>query len=189
MITVKMPVDFEFHVRELPNDLRAQFKSKIAMTGLYVNIPPGSSATIQGFGMPFSGANATLGDWVNKDGIMVDGMTLRQFLCQKSFRLVVGKTHTDWMTDFMPRCLVSTYAFPYGTAHYYDMERYLEMRDVMKGARMEPCATFDNDNDHVAVITQSVIQDIFWLALEAAEIFTIKMSGKLLSFPRAVFQG
>lgn len=179
-LVIRFPAGFERTVTEVSEGLRSRFKAQVPMSALHVRFPTGARATIEGFGMPFSNPGHPSEDWINGDDIMIHDMTLVEFLQQRSFYLVVGKAKADWLAKLIPRCPITTFNYPYGDEHCYSMERYLDMQNVMKGERFEPRWTFDSDNEHIAVTTQSTVQDILWVAQGAADIFTVKMSAYLV---------
>ncbi|KAJ4855659.1 hypothetical protein T069G_09027 [Trichoderma breve] len=65
------------------------------------------------------------------------------------------------------------FGYSYGEEHSWNDARYDEMLPETKGKQFPLALTFDNDNEHVAALTQSQVQDIMWVhkaALEIAEI-------------------
>ncbi|KAH6981194.1 AAA domain-containing protein [Ilyonectria sp. MPI-CAGE-AT-0026] len=62
------------------------------------------------------------------------------------------------------------FSYPYGTEYSWDEDRYKTMLDKAKGGRFAPAWYFDDDNAHLAVLTQSQVQDVFWVHQIAQDI-------------------
>ncbi|PNH28068.1 hypothetical protein VD0002_g2806 [Verticillium dahliae] len=63
------------------------------------------------------------------------------------------------------------FEYPYGTDHEWNQERYEEQARDLKGEKAYISSRFfKDDNSHLTAMTQSVVQDVIWLAQAAEEI-------------------
>lgn len=65
------------------------------------------------------------------------------------------------------------FSYPYGQDHSWDVARYREQVPKTIGPAFPLAFTFSNDNEHVAALTQSQIQDVWWLHVAAQEISSV----------------
>ncbi|KAK7428202.1 hypothetical protein QQZ08_005268 [Neonectria magnoliae] len=183
-ITVKFLCGgFEYSIGEVPEPLRERLTGDKLAT-LHISLKPGSRVTIEGYGLPFSNAQVPCDGWLNHNSAITGDETLLNFLEQKEFMLVVPVfpkiLENLWSASLtlMPEPIV----YPYGDQHFWDVTRYNDMQQDMKGKQFAPALTFDDDNSHVAVLTQSVVQDVMWVARDAAEIFATKFRAYFVCF-------
>ncbi|POS72432.1 2-dehydropantoate 2-reductase [Diaporthe helianthi] len=93
----------------------------------------------------------------------------------ESFTLArpTSTTPPTWLWD--ARLLPAPFSYPYGTDHRWDMNKYRGLIAQTKSPRaFQPAYSFDDDNSHVAVVTQAAVQDVVWLDDAASEIASIK---------------
>ncbi|KAL7931583.1 hypothetical protein V8C35DRAFT_282577 [Trichoderma chlorosporum] len=62
------------------------------------------------------------------------------------------------------------FRYPYGDVHYWDEARYRELLPKNKGPQFAARWSFDNDNEHLAAVSQSQVQDIMWIHNAAQDI-------------------
>lgn len=124
-----------------------------------------SGVSVYNFGMPFNNPGHPSEDWLFCNKPIIGNATLMQILKQESFRFVVPAAVEDVRRHLDLDCLPSPTTFPYGTVHNFDMDRYAEDASTWGGDHYPPSLTFRNDSVHVAVVSQSVVQDFWWLHL------------------------
>lgn len=183
-ITVKFPRGgFEYSVGEVSESLRERLTGEKLAT-LCVSLKPGSKVIIEGYGLPFSNAQVPCHEWLNRDGVISGDTTLLDFLEHREFRLVVPvfPKILENLCSASLTLMPEPFAYPYGDQHIWDITRYDAMQQDMKGKQFAPALTFDNDNSHVAVLTQSVVQDVMWVARDAADIFATKFRAYFVCF-------
>ncbi|KAK0717371.1 hypothetical protein B0T26DRAFT_295410 [Lasiosphaeria miniovina] len=146
------------------------------LAALSVTIAADADATITGFGTPFRNTQDPKVDrWVNDNAPIVGDTTLLDILTSKEFTLVVHQapntlTH-QWQT------LQAPFEYPYGTEHSFDRKKLDRLRALYaqhKGPQFRHACVYDDENSQVAVVTQSCIQDVFWLHEAAREILATK---------------
>ncbi|KAJ4385734.1 hypothetical protein N0V93_010164 [Gnomoniopsis smithogilvyi] len=124
-----------------------------------------SGVSVYNFGMPFYNPGHATEDWLFHNKPIVGNTTLMHILKQQSFRFIVPAAADTVRERLNPARLPSLTVFPYGQEHKFDMDRYAEDAPKWAGSHYPACLTFRNDNDHIAVVSQSVVQDFWWLHL------------------------
>ncbi|KAK1766326.1 DNA helicase [Phialemonium atrogriseum] len=152
------------------NYLPSAVQASKNLTILIVDVHADAEVTVEGFGMPFTNPGHPSEGWINKDEAIIDKVTLLDILQQRHFAFVVGLTADSVDFAWDPMALGDPFSYPYGTEHSWDMARYKTMLLKTKGHQFAPASRFINDNEHVACLTQSVVQDTFWLEQDAETI-------------------
>ncbi|EHK51133.1 hypothetical protein TRIATDRAFT_772, partial [Trichoderma atroviride IMI 206040] len=172
-ITVRLPNN-NVSVEELKPDLvHALFESDKKMCRLDVRLAPDDCSVVIGYGMPFSHPGEQFEAFINNSAPDSVGVTLIEVLQQRHFSFVVASPSNvlrNWWTQPLPPPL----HYPYGQEHAWSYERYYDLISGNKGPQFPPTWSFNNDNDHLTVLTQSEIQDIMWVhqaAIEISEVF------------------
>ena len=94
---------------------------------LQVDLKPGVDVTVEGFGMPFSNRGHPSDDWINKGMPILADLTLLELLRRRTFVFLVNH-HPDLLkSDLDEKFLPPVFAYPYGTEHGFDLERYRAM--------------------------------------------------------------
>lgn len=133
--------------------------------------------------MPFSNPGHPADAILNRDGPISGVITLRQLLAQRVFNFFVPtKAGLGLSLKFRLNHLwfPKTFEYPYGNSHQWNVCRYKKDERVMQGSQYSAATLFDDDNMHVAVLTQSVVQDMLWASNDVASFFTIKRSAYLI---------
>lgn len=143
---------------------------------LRVALKEGSKITVNGFGLPFSNPGHPSEGWLNEDKPIEGGITLQNLLGQRSFHLIVqsADAHSD-LPSLLEKSRNIPFIYPYGNDHVWNADRYLRNMESWRGEQFQAAWSFDDDNTHLAVLTQSVVQDMLWAASDAAEIFAKKL--------------
>lgn len=181
-VLAKLPRDgWTAKVEELPDHLRSRFPD-VKTSSCLVTFTLGENrrVTIAGFRMPFANPRHPCEGWLNRDELMVDDATfgraaLLDILQQRTLRLILqnGSSDTQKRLDAL---LPPRFSYPYGTEHSWDLDRYKKQYDEIKGEEFSVAWNFEGDNDHLAVVAQTHIQDVMWLYVAAAEIRKTKVS-------------
>lgn len=102
---------------------------------------------------------------------------MQALTAQRSFRLIFDESflktlgHDSWASLLISSPRVP-FTYPYGRKHDWDVQRYLRQKADLKGEQYSAALTFEGDNVHLAVLTQSVAQDSLWAAFVAARMAT-----------------
>ncbi|RFU75706.1 dna helicase [Trichoderma arundinaceum] len=126
------------------------------MSFLKIGLGGGSNLTVSGLGMPFANPGHPSEQWINHNEPIID--------------LPSDMLNQLWIKYQQP----PAFTYPYGTQQHWSMGRYYEMRPRTKGHRFSPALSYCDDNDHIAVLTQSQVQDVFWLDVAAKKILTVR---------------
>ncbi|KAM0254015.1 hypothetical protein ACHAQJ_006985 [Trichoderma viride] len=175
-IRVKFPRNTDSSVEEVPAELLKLFREDMKkMCILNVSLKPGDHCHVKQYGAPFSnpGHPSEKGIIQNEALAFADDMTLADILRQRQFSLLVvapsNAMRTNWFQPLPP-----PFRYPYGEEHFWSEERYDDMLPKTRGPQFAPSWAFDNDNEHLAALTQSQVQDIMWIHKVAQEINEIK---------------
>ncbi|TFB02785.1 Regulator of nonsense transcripts 1 [Trichoderma ghanense] len=173
-IEVHFPHGSQFIINELSEDTLAKLPdTKKKMSWLEVHLK--ERPTVKGFGMPFANPGHPSEGFVNRNAA-IKGKTLLDILQQESFYFIVaapkGPLEKYWAQE-----LPAPFRYPYGQQHFWDEGRYDEILPETRGKQFPPAMSFDDDNEHMAALTQSQVQDIMWVHKAALEIAEIPLRG------------
>ncbi|KAF7554912.1 hypothetical protein G7Z17_g2536 [Cylindrodendrum hubeiense] len=182
-VTVKFPRgQCAYDFKEASPELLARFPhAKGAKNGLaYVSVRlnDGACVSVEGFGIPFANAlDPEVESWINHDAPIVENVTLLDVLRQNHFHFVVANTAQDALRNFSEDRLPPPFKYPYGTNHTWNTDRIQKLLfDTKDKRQFFPTYHYEDDNAHITVVTQSIIQDIMWVDQAAREIRSIKYS-------------
>ncbi|KAK5989760.1 hypothetical protein PT974_08020 [Cladobotryum mycophilum] len=165
----------------LPHFLRRRFATNKDLSLLEVSVK--GPVRVDRFGMPFHNPNHPSNGWLNLNEEIVDDVAFLDILQMKKFSFVVPglpqHTSARWCEEKLP----SPFSYPYGTAHYWDEARYHEMHDDIKGPLYRAAFAYDDDNSHLAVMTQSQVQDVMWVVKAAGQIADQKLHAYFVKCP------
>ncbi|KAM0324627.1 hypothetical protein ACHAQA_008016 [Verticillium albo-atrum] len=175
MLEVKFPRSCTYTVEDACSELTARFpgaKLPKGMCLVTVRLGIHDNLTVDGFGFPFVNPhNPTVEAWLNQSAPIVDDITLPGFLKRKEFCFAVATSVDEARRMLDVDKLPPPFAFPYGTEHKWKRERYDEQLAATKSkTSWMPSYSFSDDNNHLAVMTQSVLQDVIWLDNAAIQI-------------------
>ncbi len=94
---------------------------------LQIDLQPGADVTIEGFGMPFSNRGHPSDDWINKGTPIVADLTVLELLRRRTFVFLVNQHPEPLESDLDEKFLPPAFAYPYGTEHEFNLERYRAM--------------------------------------------------------------
>lgn len=129
----------------------------------------GSKLEVIGFDMPFSNPGHSSEGWLLRNQPIVGQRTLMDILNMRNFVFVAGRP-MDALAKRWDTPLPAPFRYPYGTEHSWDLDRYKELMQTCSGDQFLTAWGFDDDNEHVAAMTQSQAQDVAWLANNADSI-------------------
>ncbi|KAK4149095.1 P-loop containing nucleoside triphosphate hydrolase protein [Chaetomidium leptoderma] len=146
-----------------------------------VRFNDGAQVKVDGFGMPFKNQeDPDVEGWINRNEPIVEGITLLDFLAQRTFCFVFVASPSTMAKEWDDTRLPPPFSYPYGSEHDWpsdaesrnpDLSRYANLLADTKSPEMfRPAFSYDDDNSHVAVVTQSAVQDEFWLYQAARSI-------------------
>lgn len=145
-------------------------------TAVHLKLHDGHFVDVDGFGKEFSNPGHPCEEYLIHRKPMVNNKTILDVLNEREFFLVVAcplnQVLMNWQEKGMPPPF--DFAFAYGKSHDFNLYR---TKKQLQGLRSEPfrlSVTYDSANSRVAVQTQAVLQDNYWLAQAAAEIFATK---------------
>ncbi|KAH6854724.1 hypothetical protein B0I37DRAFT_441680 [Chaetomium sp. MPI-CAGE-AT-0009] len=145
--------------------ISALFPSAKRLTLVSIRLLNGARVSIRGFGLPFANADdPDVEGWVNHDKPIVEGTTLLDLVRRTEFHLVVpgprAEVEKRWSEDRLP----DPFSYPYGIAQGWDFNRYEALiRENKSNVPFRAAHAFDDDNAHLTVRCQSVVQDVVWL--------------------------
>lgn len=138
---------------------------------LNVTVGDPDAIQIEGIGMPFANPGHKCESWM-RNGAVFEGKTLLDLLKSGRYTFVVRRPDQPFRFDWDVTRLPPRFQYPWGTDHYWDEQRYHDLADANKGPQFAPARSFDSDNSHLAVLTQSLAQDIMWVDRAAKEIYS-----------------
>ncbi|KAL7904675.1 WD40-repeat-containing domain protein [Trichoderma velutinum] len=136
-------------------------RNKLSVFEIDVEDNPGR--LVCGFGMPFDNRGHPSDGWINYSQPIIGNHTLLDILSKRTFRFVVESSVEDMQASFVPKRIPPPFRYPYGTDHSWNPDRYDTMLHQTKGKTFLKAWKFENHNDHLAVVTQSQVQDFVWL--------------------------
>ena len=174
-ITVNFPLgELEHSVAPVSGNLRDRIRDPKAAI-LRVSLKPGSQVRVHGFRMPFSNSRHPSQDWLNRDqrAPFAVHVLLVDVLEQREFCFVVSQLHSALNNVWAASQLAEPFSRPYGMIHAWDVTRNEKemLLPEFKGHQYAPLITFKDDDTHMAIVSQCVVQDTMWIAKAAAEIF------------------
>ena len=176
-LAVVFPTDkIAIFAEKLPVHLQERFSVE-KFSCLIIRLDEGANVDVDGFAMPYSNSEHVCHSWLHGSKPVALDLTFYDILKQREWRLIVREKF-DNLSRHWPRILDSlSSSFPYGEDHSYDLTKYeLEFAQGISRGRPYLLSTeFRSVNDMLAVLSQSAVQDCFWLARDAAQIFTIKI--------------
>lgn len=170
----------------LPGDKQQFMEQRNPCLALRVILGQGRQVTVDGFGMPFSHPGHPADGILNQGAPIAGDITLHKFLEQREFHLLLRTACTpSFILDLLwNKSPAQNFSYPYGSDHSWNVRRYENYKQEMRGSQYPAAEAFDNNNMHVAVVTQSVVQDVLWAAEDAAELFTMKRPAYLVPIER-----
>jgi hypothetical protein len=174
-IEVKFPYETDSSVEEAsPGLLKLLPDTGKKMCRLSVSLKPGDHCHVKGYGGPFSNPGDLCEKVIKNESLTFFGdMALVDIIQQRQFSFVVS-TPSGMMATNWSHPLPLPFRYPYGEEHFWSEERYDDMLPKTRGPQFAPSWAFDNDNEHLAALTQSQVQDIMWIHKAAQEIKEVK---------------
>ncbi|KAI1457787.1 P-loop containing nucleoside triphosphate hydrolase protein [Annulohypoxylon moriforme] len=132
--------------------------------------------TIEGFGIPFANKlDPQLERLVNGDQPITEDITVADILRQRQFHFLV-RSPSCVLDKLLNGSDGSSYRCPYyGTEHHFDVARYKDDWGFMASPSSFPrIYGFEHTNEHLCAVSQSVVQDVFWLEMAADRIAEIR---------------
>jgi hypothetical protein len=165
----------------------ALFPGANRLSLLSIRLLEGAQVAIDGFGLPFANAgNPDVEGWVNDNTPMAGGTTLLELVQRREFHPVVSESCVELRKKWSEDHLSPPFSYPYGIAQPWDLKEDFKLYEALVGKnkgtvgfraayryvhRLYTSATwvltwnvssFDNDNAHLTVRIQSVVQDVIW---------------------------
>ncbi|KAH7161858.1 putative DNA helicase [Dactylonectria macrodidyma] len=164
------PLD-ECHFHRFPG-------SKRGLTVVDVSIEGGAEVEVDGFGLPFANSGHPSQAWLRHPATtaVVSDYTLLDVIQQRSFTFVVDHDPTDVPRSWNPAFYPPPFTLPYGKIHDWNPERYPKQLADNRGPQFLPCWGFDNDDAHLATLTQAQVQDVWPLHEATLKIKKVKLS-------------
>lgn len=162
----------------LVGEKRALFPTvETEMSVLEVSLVDGARVSVEGYGFQFANPSHPAEDWIVRQGPVGAGKTLLDILEQRTFIFAVkspAKTvGLGWNEANMP----PAFNLPYGSVHDWHVGMYKELIDEAQGHKFAPFWSFEDDNEHVAALVHSQVQDVMWLDTAVEEIAKIPFLG------------
>jgi hypothetical protein len=177
-----MDIRFSFDPSDAIEKLSADILKKLPPTTKHMSllkVKRTDIRTVNGFGMPFAHSGHRSEEFIMGND-KVCGNTLLDILQQQTFHFVVAAPdkilEKHWTQD-MP----GPFRYPYGEQHFWDEGRYEEMLPRTKGPQFNRAWSFDNDNEHLAALTQSQVQDVMWIHKASREIVEIRFKAYFIN--------
>lgn len=172
-IVVRFPRDnAAYFVTAIPTDQRDKLQSKkdLSLLEVFLKDEPNANVAVHGFRMPLSRPGHPSEGWLNRDEPIADGRTMLDIFQQREFKLLVAAPDKILTNLFSDDALPPPFSYPYGQDHSWNPVRYRDIFAKAKGHQFSPAWTYDNDNAHLTVLTQSQAQDVIWVDDAAIEI-------------------
>ncbi|KPM45180.1 hypothetical protein AK830_g1349 [Neonectria ditissima] len=130
---------------------------------LDVSLVDDAIVQIEGFGMPFANPGHPAEDWILKGLPIAAGKTLLDILEQRSFQFVINSPphvlEGVWDDAKFPQ----PFSYPYGTDHTWNESKFQSLLERERGHQFAPCWGFREDNEHLAALVHSQVQDVMWV--------------------------
>ncbi|KAH8667822.1 AAA domain-containing protein [Ilyonectria robusta] len=177
-VLVKFPRGgFSFSYGLLDSSARHRFpgaKKDPLLLDVFIN--DGAEVTVEGLGMPFANSDhPEIEGWLNRFEPVANGMTLIDVFNQRNFTIVVDHGEEYFVKHWNEANLRPPFSYPYGTNHSWDEDRFPSQIHDNKGRQFLPAWTYSDDNAHLAAMSQSQVQDRWWLHEAAVEISRQKL--------------
>ncbi|POR35972.1 Putative DNA helicase [Tolypocladium paradoxum] len=144
------------------------------------HIHPGYGLFVEGFRKSFVSSDEETTSWMNRDAPILGTKSLPDILKSRSFLFIAphGKTVFKLLQKSAapPRWM----GYPYGDKHAFDMARYKTLMPGQLGSQYGAQYAFDSANDMVACLTQSHVQDVYWLFCDVEQIGTMDVQAALI---------
>ncbi|KAM0268095.1 hypothetical protein ACHAQH_010037 [Verticillium albo-atrum] len=184
-LMIKFPRDqCDYNAQEPSDEVLSRFPDAQGLENrglalLTIKLHEGASVNVTGFGMPFVNVcDPEVESWVNDNKPVVDNITITDVLQQRVFTLLVATQFSQLLKAFDESRLPPPFQYPFGTEHTWDMPRIERvLKETKSKLQFAPAFSYETDNDHVAVVTQAIVQDVMWLEFEAREMRAIKHRG------------
>ncbi|KAH7312285.1 P-loop containing nucleoside triphosphate hydrolase protein [Stachybotrys elegans] len=175
-LTVKFPRgQFVSKVYDADDALKHRLAGQIPpeklekLSVIEVSLAPGARAQVIGMGMPHRNPGHPCEGWLKGDEV-VDGKNIVSLLDAGSYKLVVPSHAKPLSNEWDESTLPPALSLPWGTDHWYDYDRFKKLISEHKGGQYPPMLSYTDDNTHVAVLVQSLAQDIVWVEEAARAI-------------------
>ncbi|KAM0255907.1 hypothetical protein ACHAQJ_005308 [Trichoderma viride] len=128
---------------------------------------------VEGFRMPFANRGHPSEGFINNNECIKGDITLMGMIRRLEFHFIVASPDL-FLFSQLDAGISAPFRYPYGEEHYWSEERYEKMLPKTKGHQFKPSWSFDNDNEHLAALTQSQVQDVMWLHKASQKIAETK---------------
>ncbi|KAF7547026.1 hypothetical protein G7Z17_g7999 [Cylindrodendrum hubeiense] len=140
------------------------------MSIVSVDILNGARVQVEGFGIPFANPGHLTEDWLLRHLPIAAGKTLLDILDLHCFDFIVNAPANAATSGLDESKLPPPFSYPYGKDHSWNLSKYQALVEKEKGHQFAPCWNFENDNDHIAAMVHSQVQEVMWLHKAAEEI-------------------
>lgn len=169
---------------DVDEDLKAQLpeathQSK-GLSMVKVELNKGADVSIRGFGLPFSNPGHPSEQRLLNGAPIIGSVRLEDIFSLRTYYILVPLMASSAMSKFAADKIGPVVSYPYGEEHSWDLERYDAMLPNCRGQKFEPAPYFNNDVKQVAVVTQSEVQDVWWLYRVAEEVKEKKLPAYLV---------
>ncbi|KAH7131592.1 hypothetical protein B0J13DRAFT_626661 [Dactylonectria estremocensis] len=165
-------------IKPLENDkIRGSVQVEGEMSVVEVCLKDGAEVDVDGFDISFANEGKPMHKGFQKPASarVLGDLTLFETLTQCRLNFNVQYPTKNLRDRWNGGRLPKPFTYPYGTVHTWNLERYTEqVLKVFKGPQFKPTCNYDDHNSHMAVVTQSQVQDVFWLHDAAIEIKEIQ---------------
>ncbi|KAM0218236.1 hypothetical protein ACHAQI_001423 [Fusarium lateritium] len=140
-------------------------KVKAAMTWVDVTLGQDAKVSVEGFGMPYVNPGHPAEEWLRcpDSALVIGDLALLDVFQQRHFTFFVAYPDAPLKAQWSVASLAPKFDYGYGANHYWDMEKYMDQLQEIKGHQFKAAWSHDTDGSYVAAITQSLVQDIMWL--------------------------
>jgi hypothetical protein len=162
-LNIKFPTvpKFDFDVKPADDNLRRLVPATDKkLSSLVIRLK--DYPEVDGFGMPFANRGHPSEGVVNRGECIIGNITLMDMILRLEFNFIVAAPELILFKQLDAR-IPAPFRYPYGEDHFWSVERYEEMLPETKGHQFKPSWSFDNDNEHLAALTQSQVQDVMWI--------------------------
>lgn len=176
-IVVKFPREsLTTTVSSVPSDLAirlpASVRDKCCL--LKVNVDNADNIRIDGLGMPRLNSGHECDAWLQGSPV-VGNLTLLDILTSPEQRFIVKFKGEVLEKQLKTEAWPAPFEYPWGDTHFWDADRFRQQAEENPGGRFLPAWTFATDNDHAAVLTQSLAQDIVWVDDAAKRLYDVRL--------------